>query len=182
MRSSVVKRSIVVAGHKTSASLEDAFWKAFKEIADGRHLTSSELVAAIDSEPDLTFLLRAPHGVTPFFVAGGYWQGQRPTGCENEPAPIQNSLNELTAWRSPGAPRSGRGGRRFKSCHSDQLFSTQIACGAGYPAPANHPERQRCSAAARGDRRCGIPSPSRISGEGYATAGGHGLARLAAGS
>ena len=50
MRSSVVKRSIVVAGHKTSASLEDAFWKAFKEIADGRHLTLSELVAAIDSE------------------------------------------------------------------------------------------------------------------------------------
>ena len=50
MRSSVVKRSIVVAGHKTIASLEDAFWKTFKEIADGRHLTLSELVAAIDGE------------------------------------------------------------------------------------------------------------------------------------
>jgi predicted DNA-binding ribbon-helix-helix protein len=50
MRSSVVRRSIVVAGHKTSASFEDAFWKTFKEIADGRHLTLSELVAAIDGE------------------------------------------------------------------------------------------------------------------------------------
>ena len=49
MKSSVVKRSIVVAGHKTSVSLEDAFWKTFKEIADGRHMTLSELAAAIDS-------------------------------------------------------------------------------------------------------------------------------------
>jgi predicted DNA-binding ribbon-helix-helix protein len=50
MRSSVVKRSIVVAGRKTSVSLEDAFWQTFKEIAGGQHLTLSELVAAIDSE------------------------------------------------------------------------------------------------------------------------------------
>jgi len=49
MKSSVVKRSIVVAGHKTSVSLEDAFWKTFKQIADGRHMTLSELAAAIDS-------------------------------------------------------------------------------------------------------------------------------------
>ena len=33
MKSSVVKRSIVIAGHKTSVSLEDAFWQTFKEIA-----------------------------------------------------------------------------------------------------------------------------------------------------
>jgi predicted DNA-binding ribbon-helix-helix protein len=50
MKSPVVKRSIVVAGRKTSVSLEDAFWKTFKEIADGRHMTSSELAAAIDAE------------------------------------------------------------------------------------------------------------------------------------
>ena len=49
MKSSVVKRSIVIAGHKTSVSLEDAFWKRFKEIADGRHVTVSELAAAIDT-------------------------------------------------------------------------------------------------------------------------------------
>lgn len=50
MKSQVVKRSIVVAGHKTSVSLEDAFWKGLKEIAGGRHQTLSDLVATIDSE------------------------------------------------------------------------------------------------------------------------------------
>ena len=50
MKSSVVKRSIVVAGHKTSVSLEDAFWRGLKEIAGRRDMTLSDLVAAIDGE------------------------------------------------------------------------------------------------------------------------------------
>jgi predicted DNA-binding ribbon-helix-helix protein len=50
MKSAVIKRSIVVAGHKTSVSLEDAFWKALKEIASDRRIALSELVAVIDSE------------------------------------------------------------------------------------------------------------------------------------
>jgi predicted DNA-binding ribbon-helix-helix protein len=50
MKSLVAKRSIVVAGHKTSVSLEDAFWEGLKEIARGRNITLSELFAAIDSE------------------------------------------------------------------------------------------------------------------------------------
>jgi predicted DNA-binding ribbon-helix-helix protein len=50
MKSSVVKRSIVVGGHKTSVSLEDAFWRGLKEIAGGRDISVSDLVAAIDSE------------------------------------------------------------------------------------------------------------------------------------
>jgi len=50
MKSPVVKRSIVIAGHKTSVSLEDAFWKGLKEIAGERDMTLSELVASIDSE------------------------------------------------------------------------------------------------------------------------------------
>jgi predicted DNA-binding ribbon-helix-helix protein len=50
MKSSVIKRSIVLAGHKTSVSLEDAFWRALKEIAGGRHITLSDLVSSIDSE------------------------------------------------------------------------------------------------------------------------------------
>ena len=50
VKSPVVKRSIVVAGHKTSVSLEDAFWTGLKEIAGGRHLTLSDMVAVIDSE------------------------------------------------------------------------------------------------------------------------------------
>lgn len=50
MKSPVIKRSIVVAGHKTSVSLEDAFWKGLKEIALRRNVTLSDLVAAIDSQ------------------------------------------------------------------------------------------------------------------------------------
>jgi predicted DNA-binding ribbon-helix-helix protein len=50
MKSPVVKRSIVIAGHKTSVSLEDAFWKGLKEIATGRDMTLSEMVATIDTE------------------------------------------------------------------------------------------------------------------------------------
>ena len=48
MKSPVVKRSIVIAGHKTSVSLEDAFWKGLKEIAGMRNVTLSDLVATID--------------------------------------------------------------------------------------------------------------------------------------
>jgi predicted DNA-binding ribbon-helix-helix protein len=49
MKSHVVKRSIVIAGHKTSVSLEDAFWDALKDIANGEEKTLSDLVADIDS-------------------------------------------------------------------------------------------------------------------------------------
>src|SRR3954452_18723478 len=50
MKSPVVKRSIVLAGHKTSVSLEDAFWTGLKEIAGGRHMTLSDLIGAIDAQ------------------------------------------------------------------------------------------------------------------------------------
>ncbi len=50
MKSPVVKRSIVIANHKTSVSLEDAFWKGLKDIASDRGLTLSELIATIDTE------------------------------------------------------------------------------------------------------------------------------------
>ena len=46
----VLKRSIVLAGRKTSVSLEDAFWLALKEIAIARGMTLSTLVATIDTE------------------------------------------------------------------------------------------------------------------------------------
>ena len=50
MKSPVVKRSIVIAGHKTSVSLEDAFWTALKDIATARRMTLSDLVGTIDSD------------------------------------------------------------------------------------------------------------------------------------
>jgi len=48
MKSPVVKRSIVVAGHKTSVSLEEAFWTSMKEISASRSMTLSDLVSEID--------------------------------------------------------------------------------------------------------------------------------------
>jgi predicted DNA-binding ribbon-helix-helix protein len=48
MKSSVVKRSIVIGGHKTSVSLEDPFWNDLKDIAHAQRVTLSELVATID--------------------------------------------------------------------------------------------------------------------------------------
>jgi predicted DNA-binding ribbon-helix-helix protein len=48
MKSSVIKRSIVIGGHKTSVSLEDPFWDELKKIAHARRVTLSELVANID--------------------------------------------------------------------------------------------------------------------------------------
>ncbi len=43
------KRSVVIAGHKTSVSLEDAFWAALKDIAAERGASVNDLVADIDS-------------------------------------------------------------------------------------------------------------------------------------
>lgn len=50
MKSPVVKRSIVVAGHKTSVSLEEAFWSGMKEISKLRDMTLAELVGEIDDK------------------------------------------------------------------------------------------------------------------------------------
>ena len=49
-KSTIVKRSILFAGHRTSVSLEDAFWKGLKESAEVRRMTLSKPVASIDAE------------------------------------------------------------------------------------------------------------------------------------
>jgi len=49
MRSATIKRSIVIAGHKTSVSLEDEFWSELKEIARSQKVTLSDLVAEVDT-------------------------------------------------------------------------------------------------------------------------------------
>ena len=49
MKSAVIKRSVVIAGRKTSVSLEDAFWESLKKIAGKRDTSLSDLLAAIDS-------------------------------------------------------------------------------------------------------------------------------------
>jgi len=48
--SKVVKRSIVIAGHKTSVSLEDDFWSSLREIAKSRGMHVQDLASEIDSK------------------------------------------------------------------------------------------------------------------------------------
>jgi predicted DNA-binding ribbon-helix-helix protein len=44
------KRSVTIAGHATSLSLEEAFWRDLREIARRRGLSLNALVAAVDAE------------------------------------------------------------------------------------------------------------------------------------
>ena len=48
MKSLVDKRSVVIDGHKTGVSLEDAFWSDLKEIAHTQQARLSKLIAEID--------------------------------------------------------------------------------------------------------------------------------------
>jgi len=45
-----VKRSIMIAGHATSVSLEPIFWQALREAAEDEGLPLNALVARIDAE------------------------------------------------------------------------------------------------------------------------------------
>ena len=48
MKSPVIKRSVVIDGHKTSISLEDAFWSSLKAIAHAEGSTVAQTVTTID--------------------------------------------------------------------------------------------------------------------------------------
>ena len=68
INSTVVKRSVVIAGHKTSVSLEDDFWKGLREIAGERDQTLSHLVSTINAKRQHTNLSSAIR----LFVLGFY--------------------------------------------------------------------------------------------------------------
>jgi predicted DNA-binding ribbon-helix-helix protein len=72
MKTTIVKRSIVLDGHKTSVSLEDAFWKGLKDIAKVRRRTLGEVVGDIDAGRDKANLSSAIRlFVLDHYVAGG---------------------------------------------------------------------------------------------------------------
>ena len=52
MKSAVVKRSIMLRGHQTSVSLEDAFWQGLKEMARSNNMNVADMVADIDARRD----------------------------------------------------------------------------------------------------------------------------------
>jgi predicted DNA-binding ribbon-helix-helix protein len=49
MKSTIIKRSVYIAGRKTSVTLEDAFWNSLIEIAMERHQSFPQLIAQIDA-------------------------------------------------------------------------------------------------------------------------------------
>ncbi|SEG08660.1 ribbon-helix-helix domain-containing protein [Bosea lathyri] len=53
------KRSLSIAGHRTSVSLEDPFWDALKQIAATEERTIAALIAEVDSKRDATNLSSA---------------------------------------------------------------------------------------------------------------------------
>ncbi len=57
----VLKHSVVIAGHRTSVSLEDAFWRALKDIAARDGVSLAALIARVDAgrgEANLSSALR----------------------------------------------------------------------------------------------------------------------------
>jgi len=90
MKSPVIKRSIVIAGHKTSVSLEDAFWQGLKDIAATRDMTLSELVATIDTDRRHGNL---SSGIRLFVL--DHYRSQ----VEDAPKEASNGLNEPIPFR-----------------------------------------------------------------------------------
>ena len=66
--SRVLKRSVVIAGHKTSVSVEDEFWDSLKEIAVERGMTLAAMIGAIDGDREHANLSSAIR----LFVLGFY--------------------------------------------------------------------------------------------------------------
>lgn len=103
MKSAVAKRSIVIAGHRTSVSLEQEFWEGLKMIAGEREVTLSKLVTSIDSDRqhvNLSSSLRLfvlNHYRRMLFGEGGVWRAAstrtephpRRTPEESEPDPVE---------------------------------------------------------------------------------------------
>lgn len=46
----IIKRSVMLAGHRTSISLERAFWDELKDIAARRNLSINQLVSDVDQD------------------------------------------------------------------------------------------------------------------------------------
>jgi predicted DNA-binding ribbon-helix-helix protein len=49
-KSPIIKRSAVINGHKTSVSVEDAFWAELKSIAHRTNVSLSDLISSVDRE------------------------------------------------------------------------------------------------------------------------------------
>ena len=92
MKSSIVKRSVVIGGHKISVSLEEPFWTDLKQIAHTQHVTLSALLTQIDGTRDEQSNLSS--GIRVFVLRHSrlaQWPG-------HELAAIGTSFNAARSW------------------------------------------------------------------------------------
>lgn len=59
MSEGIIKRSVAIAGHRTSISLEEPFWDELKRIAAAREMSVNALIADIDARRARTNLSSA---------------------------------------------------------------------------------------------------------------------------
>jgi len=98
MKSLVVKRSVDIDGHKTSVSLEDAFWSDLKEIARMQRATLSKVITEIDKgrrQGNLSSAIRV-FVFEQVRAHGDLWRYSRSRRAEEETAqmdglPVQSS-------------------------------------------------------------------------------------------
>jgi predicted DNA-binding ribbon-helix-helix protein len=123
MKSPVIKRSIVIAGHKTSVSLEDAFWTSLKDIADDRNVTLSDLVSSIDTDRQHGNLSSAIR----LFVLDHY---RNPTPIVREPAVTRDLIGMRAATSVLRAEYRRRYGRLHRCwCNAfGTRRSTRLRC------------------------------------------------------
>ncbi|MXQ10128.1 ribbon-helix-helix domain-containing protein [Microvirga makkahensis] len=50
MGAGILKRSVSIAGHRTSISLEEPFWQILREIAERENLSIQALIGRIDAD------------------------------------------------------------------------------------------------------------------------------------
>ena len=74
MDSGIAKHSIVIAGRRTSVSLEYEFWDDLRQIARGRGETLSQLVGSIDADRQCG---RNLSSAIRLFVLGSYRDRER---------------------------------------------------------------------------------------------------------
>jgi Ribbon-helix-helix domain len=100
-KSPVVKRSIIVGGHKTSVSLEEPFWSGMKEISAQGGMTLSEVVGEIDTMP-----------------AGQFVFGDQPVRARSLQEP-RRGFDRRVAVAQPSRPRRGSTACRRKVVGTD---------------------------------------------------------------
>ncbi len=98
MKSAIVKRSVVLAGHKTSISLEEAFWTGLKDIARRRKQKLSAVIGRIDAERNFSNLSSAVR----LFVLNHYRESlERERAAQvGSTAPLNPALRQLPYQRN----------------------------------------------------------------------------------